>query len=185
MAKAKYRYEYQMATDIHRSKRLQGMFLKWVNSRPEFKKRRPTVEETMHEMTKGCLKDLVEQDIKKAANNYWRQEAQYYLRHIQVIKIDLVTKSVSPPVKAFLPLGVRGEGGAIPDSSYIPSKRVANDPVMVDYALERARREFDHWVERYQDYAEFFDAFRPVIEAYQQIKKDLDVRILAIRKKTG
>ena len=185
MAKQKYRYEYQMDENIHRSKRLQELFLKWVKSKPEFKNRMPTVDETIHEMTKGILKDLVEQDVKKAAAKHWRQEAQYYLRHIQVVKIDLVASSISRPIRAFLPLGIKGKNGSIPDSSYIPSKRVANDPVMVDCVLGRAQREFDNWVKRYQGYAEFFDTFQPVVDAYQHIKTELNSRIRELRKKTG
>lgn len=184
--KPTYRFQYQMDTDIHRNKKFQGIFLKWIKSRPVFKHRKPTVKETVDEMRNGCLKALVEQDVKKAAEKYWYSEAQYYLRHITVVKIDIYTKKpVSRPVKAYVPIGSKDRNGHIPNHSYVPSTRIIQDPVQAYTVLERAKNEFENWKARYEDYAEFFEVFQPVLDAFEEARNKLNRTITKQRKSVG
>lgn len=183
MAKRRYRYIYQMSEDIHRSKAEREKFLKWLNSNPEFKTRRPTVEETVREMTRkgGCLRDLVEQDVQKAAMHYWRQEAQYYLRHVDVVRINLVTKETTPPIKAFIPLGSKDRNGHIPEENYIPSRRIANDPSASRKVLEQAYWELENWLQRYEDYTEFFDLFEEIVFIFKTSRSRITNHLKGLR----
>lgn len=146
----------------------------WV-SNPKFADRRPTPDELVAECRKKTspLYGLIETNPKKAAGIYWRQVAQYYLRHINVVRINVVTNEpMGQPVVAFLPVEM-GRDGHIPEENYIPAGRVMEDEGMRQSVLERASGEMQAWIQRYERYAEFFDVFSPVLEAYQQVQKRL------------
>ena len=89
--KQKYKYQYQINDQCRKNREAQELFLDWVNKGSKFKNKKPTVEETIEEMTNGCLKGLVEQNAKEAAKIYWRSEAQYWLRHTDLVKINIKT----------------------------------------------------------------------------------------------
>jgi len=176
------KYQYVMSKDIHRKKQYQEMFLDWINSRSEFNCRRPTVDETVDEMTRGCLRPLVEQNVRKAAYKYWYDEAQYYLRHVQIVKVDVISKEATPPIKAFIPIRTTSMSERIPDSDYIPSRRIANNPSIARVVMQDALREIDNWVARYEGYAEFFTVFDEMISVYKQTRDKVAARIRQVRK---
>lgn len=176
----KYEFEYQMSQNSHRNKRQEKAFLNWIN-KPAFKNRKPTLDEVMDAMEGGPLKDLVEQDVKKAYKKYLRREAQHWLQSVNVVRINVYTKEVSKPVKAFIRIGPMGKNGTVPEASYVPSKRIMDDPAMTMTVLEKAEREFENWAARYEAYAEFFQVFQPVLEAYESVQEILKAEIRKIK----
>jgi len=152
------------------------VFLKWLNDNPEFKKRRPTIDELIKETRRrgSKLKTLLEQDVQAAAEIYWRQRAQYLLRHINVVKIDIRTnEATTKPVCAYIPVRIERDG-RIDEENYIPAQRVANNPSMRQTVLQRAHADFLSWMHRWERYEEFMQTFSPVLTAYQEIEAELE-----------
>lgn len=174
MVKSKYKYEIQISDNIHRKKQDKARFLKWIKSNPKFKRRKPTVAETVYEMTKGCLKGLVELDQQKAAQKYWRAEAQYWLRHITVVKINIqLTTETYDPIPAYIPIK-RGQYGSIDENNYIPSTRIMGNHRAKMQVVDRAMADLECWIQRYERYAEFFEVFDPLVKVYQKIKQEIE-----------
>jgi len=173
MAKPKYKYEIQISDNIRRNKQAKAKFLKWVQSNPKFTRRKPTIAETVYEMTHGCLKGLVELDLHKAAQKYWRTEAQYWLRHITVIKINIELETETfDPIPAYIYIK-RGQYGVIDENDYIPSTRIMGDPRKKLEVVGQAMADFECWMQRYERYAEFFEVFTPLMKVYQKIKREM------------
>ena len=149
--------------------------LAWV-ALPKFKNRKPTPDELVAECRKRSspLYGLIEVDQKRAAGIYWRQIAQYYLRHINVVRINVRTKEqVGGPVRAFIPVEV-SSGGHIFEDSYVPAGRVADDEELRKTVLDRAGSDIEAWIQRYERYTEFFSVFSPVIDAYRKVQLQIE-----------
>ncbi|MAY35619.1 MAG: hypothetical protein CMN84_05890 [Spongiibacteraceae bacterium] len=174
--KSKTKLEYRMSEDCRRSKERKDIFLKWVVSRPEYRKRKPTVAEVVRECRRknSPLGILIEQSVKKAAEENWRNEAQYYLRHTMVVRVNIVTKQViTQPVRAWIPVKV-SKGGRIDESDYLVAQRVADSPLLRRSVIERAHSDILAWINRYERYADFMGEFHEVIEAYRNLKKRME-----------
>lgn len=128
-------------------------------------------------MRQGCLKDLVKQDIAEAAAEYWRSEAQYWLRHVEVVKLDItISEDVGKPIKAYIPIKVSYQG-KIHEEDYVPARRIETDAGMRFNVVAQARTDLEAWLARYERYTEFFDVFDPVIKSIRQLQKRLDKKV--------
>jgi hypothetical protein len=162
-----------MSEDCRRSKACQTAFLNWVISRPEYRNRKPTIDEVVKECRrkKSPMRILLEQSVERAAQSYWRSEAQYYLRHTMIVRVNILTKQViTRPVRAWIPVKFSREG-RIDESDYITAQRVADNPSMRRSVIERAHADLLAWIDRYERYAEFMGEFHEVIEAYKKLQK--------------
>jgi len=166
-------YQYKLSENLRYGNKAQkAALLKWI-SQPKYRKRRPTPQELIAECKRpnSGLYGLIEVRQKQAAELYWRQAAQDILRHINVVKVNVVTKEViGKPVVAFVPVKYE-QGGRIADDNYVPTSRVANDPAMLGTVIERAEREFLAWMDRWERFDEFLEVFAPVLDAYRKVKK--------------
>ena len=162
MVGVKQKFQYQISDQCRKSKKAKEVFLKWVEANPKFKNRKPTVEETVKEMTKGCLKSLVEQNEKEAAKIYWRAEAQYWLRHVEVVRVNIKTGDLSKPVNAF-PAIRRGCFGRIAESDYESMRRVPIGSEKAFSIVDQAKADLEAWLNRYERYSEFLKVFDSVI----------------------
>lgn len=179
-SKVKTKLEYVLSPQMRLPKGIKNpaqkkkALLKWI-AQPKFKNRRPTPDELVQECRRKSspLYGLIEVSAQKAASIYWRQIAQYYLRHIQTIRVNVVTKEhVGGPVVAYPPVKVSA-GGRISDKDYVPSGRVADDSDFKKNVLQRAANDMEAWIQRYKRYAEFFGVFSPVIDAFREVQKQL------------
>lgn len=192
MPKAKTRIKYIISKDCRRPKTCREAFLEWVNSRDEFKRRKPRVEEVIAEARRkdsplhvilshnGC------NTAEKAAGQYWRLEAQYYLRHVNVIRVSVVTdKILTKPIRAYIPV-TYSRGGRIAEENYFTAQRVADNPSMKFAVVTRAYTDLQAWIERYERYAEFMGVFSEVVAAYKKLDERMSTIIpsKATRQKT-
>lgn len=141
--------------------------------RDVFKGEYPTPEDLIAEARKkrSPIHHLFEWDVRKAAKAKWRTDAQYYLRAIQVVEVNIETgEVVKEPVRAFVPVRVEHDH-RIPPDNYIPVERLRNRPLDRAAVLERAERDFEAWLQRYERYTEFLEVFDPIIQAYRRAKK--------------
>lgn len=179
MPKAKSRIEYVISKDCRRPKTCRQAFLDWVNSRSEFKRRKPRVDEVIAEARRkgsplhvilahnGC------NSAEIAAKSYWRLEAQYYLRHVNVIRVSVTTdKILTKPIRAYIPV-VYSRGGRIEEQNYFTAQRVADNPSMKFAVVNRAYADLQAWVSRYERYAEFMGVFGEVVAAYKKLDEKL------------
>lgn len=167
-------YKLQMSQQCRRPKDHQRRFLSWVEKNPEFKERKPTVEEVVHEFRHGELRGLVELNHEKAARRYWRSEAQYWLRHVEIVRIKVMTSEViTKPVVAYMPIKVE-RNGTIEEENYVPAQRVVEDRDLKYTVLERAHADFMAFLARYERYSEFMQVFQPVVKAYKDLQQQLN-----------
>lgn len=172
-SKPKTALQYVMSGHCRKSKRAKEVFLKWI-SQKRFEQRKPTVAEVIKECRrKGSrLRCCMEQSTQKAAQKYWRSEAQYLLRHVNVVRFEIETSKVlTKPIRAYIPINVDA-GGHIKEENYIPALRVMEDPVMKRTVLERAHRDFLAWLDRYERYDEFMEEFSSIVAAYRKLRDD-------------
>lgn len=171
----KREYQFQFNPHVHLNKKQQEAVLDWLNSKPEFRRRRPTEREFIKECKRrgSPLRKagIMEVDVQRAAEAYWRAEAQYILRHVDVVEVDIETNNpVGPPVRAWIDIG-RNPDRSISEESYVPTSRVANNPSMRATVLDRAHSDFRAWLARYERYSEFFKEFSQVIKAYRELEQ--------------
>lgn len=167
----KCRYEYKMHSAFRKTKVQKEAFVKWAV--PFYKKhgRKPTPGEVVDEFKrKGSpLKCIMEDDPRKAAESYWHREAQRYIQHLQIRKVDIRTGIiVKPEVRAFVPIKV-GYQGKIKESDYVHAKRVAASPVLKHSVVQKALSDFRALIDRYKDYAEFMDTFASVVKEFERV----------------
>lgn len=170
-----YRLEYMMSENTHRSKGRKQKFLAWVKKNKKFRTRRPTVAETMKAMRRGPLRSLVTQSQREAANLYYRSEAQYYLRHIEVIRVEVKTGEIyGKPVLAY-PSVKRSQYGRIEEQDYTTMKRVCAEPSLRLSIRDQAWSDLEAWVARYERYTEFLEMFGPIVDMIKTVKRDIKV----------
>jgi hypothetical protein len=165
-----------MSDNCRRPKRVKKAFLNWLESKPQYKKRHPTVAEVIREARlKGSpISCIFEQTTRKAAEHYWRDQSQYMLRHVDIVQVVVKTgEVVSKPVRAWIPISI-GNCGRIDEDAYVPAQRVANSPSMRQDVIERAHNDFMAWLDRYERYDEFLKTFSPVVEAYRKLRDKID-----------
>lgn len=141
--------------------------------RDVFKGEYPRPEELVKEARKkrSPIHGLFEWDLRKIAAGAWRAKAQYYLRAIQIVVVNIDTSEVvKQPVRAFVPIRI-DQGHRIPSECYIPTQRLHDMPAERGIVLERAKADFENWLRRYERYADFLEVFDPVIEAYRRAAK--------------
>ncbi len=168
------KFEWRLDPQIRKTKQQKEAFIDWLNSNPEYKDRRPEVHEIIKECRKknSPLRILFEQDIQQAAVRYWKSQAQYYLRHVNLVRIEIKTgKVIDTGVRYYIP-PVRGSYGKLDSEEYIPAKRVANMPAVKREVVQRAFDDLTAWVNRYRNYSEFFQVFEDVVEAYEAMQVD-------------
>ena len=184
MPKAKTRLEYilnpnmRLPRGIKEPGKKREALLAWIHQ-AKFKNRRPTPDELVAECRKKSspLYSLIEVDDRRAASIYRRQIAQYYLRHINVVRVNVVTKEhVGGPVVAYQPVEITS-GGRILDKDYIPAGRISEDAAFKSTVLLRAANDMEAWIQRYERYAEFFGVFAPVIDAFRHVQKQLNTTL--------
>lgn len=133
--------------------------LAWLESRPEFCERKPTIQELIRECRRrgSPLGSLMEHEQARAADRYWHDRAQYLLRNVHMVQIRVRTQEViKEPIRAYIPVEI-GYQGKIAEKGYIPAHRVADNPSLKFSVVERAKADFLAWVERYRRYAEWMD----------------------------
>jgi len=174
MVTGKTKEVFQLSEHCHIKARFREPFLKWYTKTEKTKGRRPTIKELTAEMRrKGSpLQGMVKQNQREAAGEYWRKMAQYYLRHVDVVRVNIVTKEIlTQPVRAYVALEKKrheafGEGG------YVPTGRTMTRTERLS-VVKQARADFDAWLARFERYAEFMNTFRPVVEAYRKLQESL------------
>jgi len=155
------KYEYQIDNNCHRSRVKTQAVLAWVNSKKEYGQsgRRPTTDEFIKEAFRRgspmCKAGVLEKNARKAAEQYWYTESQYYLRHINVIKIDIITRKATPPIRAFIPIKY-SQGGRIRNEDYKSAKRVCASATDSRTVLQMVYSDLIAFAERYQRYSRFF-----------------------------
>ena len=172
----KTKFEWRLDPQIRKTKQQKEAFIKWMNSNPEFKDRRPKVEEIIRECRRenSPLRILFEQDVQQAAVQYWESQAQYYLRHINLVRIEIKTgKVIDTGVRYYIP-PPRGSNGRLEPGEYIPAKRVANMPAVKREVVQRAYDDIMAWKNRYQHYSEFFQVFEDVIKVLDSLQVDFE-----------
>lgn len=160
MTKQKSKYKIEMSKECRRPSAKKDAVIKWIDG--EYGTRKPTVEEFIKaSRTPGTLlyeAKVLERNVTKAAEHHWREEAQYYLRHVNVVKINIVTREASPPVRMYIPIK-RSKGGTIKEEHYVNAKRVMEDSNMTETVIQRAISDLIAWADRYERYAHFLDYF--------------------------
>lgn len=170
------KFEWRLDPQIRKTKQQKETFIKWMNSNPEFKNRRPEVHEIIRECRKknSPLRILFEQNVQQAASQYWESQAQYYLRHINLVRIEIKTgKVIDTGVRYYIP-PARGSYGRLDPEEYIPAKRVANMPAVKREVVQRAYDDLTSWMNRYRHYSEFFQVFEDVVKAYDSLQVNFD-----------
>lgn len=174
-AKSKYGYKYLISDNCRLNKHQKSVLLKWITSHKAYQHRKPTVVELIKECRRpgSKLNCLMEQNVHKAAYHYWYERAQYLLRHVEIIKVNIITKDViREPVRVYIPTKIE-KCGRIPERNYAHMHRVANSPLLKQSVLERAHADFQAWLYRFERYAEFLDEFSDVINAYKRLARRL------------
>ena len=146
--------------------------LSWINQ-PKFRNRRPAETELVAEFLRknGPLYGMVETEPREAARSYWYERAQYILRHVHTVKVNVViSKQVSQPILTYVPIK-RGRFGRIDNQDYIPVKRVMDEPDLRATVLENAHRDLLTWFARYERYAEFLE--ESIVDAYKLLEAEL------------
>ena len=62
------------------------------------------------------------------------------------------------------------KGGKIPEENYMTARRIADNPTLRSSIVDRAHADLLAWIARYENYAEFFEIFSPVLEAYKHVE---------------
>ncbi len=171
----KTRFEWRLDSQIRKTKQQRETFIRWLNSNPEFKNRRPEIHEILRECRKknSPLRILFEQDVQQAAVRYWESQAQYYLRHVNLVRIEIKTgKVIDTGVRYYIP-PPRSSQGKLESKEYIPAKRVANMPAVKREVVQRAYDDLTAWMNRYRHYSEFFQVFEEIVKAYDALEIDL------------
>jgi len=165
------RYEYSISDFARLNKVQKGVLLKWLHEQPDFRTRRPHIDDLIAEFRRkdSPLNCLAENSVQRAARQYWRERAQYLLRHIDVTRVEITTKMQTGPVRAYVAITTRG--GSVPEENYIPMQRVANNTTLKHTVLQHAEADFLAWLSRYEKYSEFLDEFSEVIAAYRKVEK--------------
>lgn len=175
MAKQKTKVVYVLSKHLRGgNKKQREALLEWM-VQPRFKYRRPSPKELVRECKrlKSPLYGLIEVDQKRAAEKYWREAAQYILRHVNVVRVVIKTgKVITQPVVAYIPIRVE-RGGRIPEENYIPAQRVASNPKLKRAVCVRAHQDFQAWMQRYERYDEFMEEFSPILAAYKDLRRRL------------
>jgi len=180
-----YKYEFVLSPDLRYGTADQRKaLLRWINC--NFQNRRPTTDELLAECMnpKSELYGLIETDKVAAAERYWRNAAKDVLRHVNLVRIELKTNTITGPVVAYTP-PPRGQYGRTNDNDYIPTRRVMNDPTARKSEMERACDDVAMWCNRAERYAEFFQEFGEVVEILKTLRKRLLSRIKKIKKGTA
>lgn len=161
----------QLADDCRIRASCKEAFLKWYAKVEKAKGRRPAWAELVHEMRRKSspLRGMVEQGQAGAAEAYWKERAQYFLRHIEVVRVNVVTKEVlAGPVRAYVPLR-KLQDGSFGEGSYVPTGRRMSKEDRFSI-VEQAHADLEAWLARFGRYAEFLDEFEPVVKAYRKVK---------------
>lgn len=163
-----------MSDNCRRPKVAKEAFLKWVESNPEFKKRKPTVAEVVKEFRRrgSPLRVCVEQSVEGAAKEHWRSEAQYYLRHVHVVEYNIKTNEIGEPIRAYIPTKFSYQGHVYEDD-YLPKHVVAASPEYSETVVDRARLDLLAWLERYKRYSEVLKVFAPMITMFKSIQAEI------------
>lgn len=144
--------------------------------RDVFKGEKPSEDELVKEARKkrSPIHGLFEWDDPTAAKQARHLLAQYYLRAINVVVINVDTSEViKQPVRAFVPVRIEGRHRI---DSYIPVQRLHDQNKRFERksVLERAKADFESWLRRYERYVEFLDTFDPIIQAFRKAQKRID-----------
>jgi hypothetical protein len=165
---------FVLSRKCHIPARCKKPFLAWYSRVEKAKGRRPTIAELVKEMRrKGSpLQGMVEQGQAKAAEAYWRNQAQYFLRHVEVVRVNITTKEVlTEPVCAYVPL-LQQRHKAFDEAAYVPTGRITAKKERLS-VVEQAHADFESWLNRFERYAEFLQEFQSVVEAYRKLQRRL------------
>ena len=166
------RIEYQVAEGYHVTKTQAEPLFEVIKTK--FNGERPSPELLVKEAKKKTspIHHLFDWNIGRAAEAHWRERAQYYLRSIHMVKIDIRTETIiSGPVPFATPTyDVENTHKVI---EYTPTQRISKDEP-IGIVLERARCDFRSWLSRYSTYVEFFGYFDELIKEFERLEKRLD-----------
>lgn len=169
-----YRYQYSIDPNLRKTAEQKAALLEWVEANYRTGSR-PTPEELIAEATREGSRlrevNLIETDTGKIVNKFQRSEAQYCLRHIRVMRIDIRTQEKTPAVNSHV--GIRTYQGRIPDNNYLDMKRAPYSPAASGSILDRAYNDLMAWVHRYSDYEEFLGSFKPLLEIIEDLENIL------------
>ncbi len=184
MIKKSYTEKRVVSSQLRYGNKKQKEALEKFINRKKFDDRKPTPQEVITECLRkgGPMYGLIKTSVKHAAEAYWYDAAQNIIRHIEYVRIDVLTKKVlNKPVRAYLPLG-REQFGKIPEDSYKPIPRVLENPAYQESILASMQADFLAWVDRWEKHVEFFKEFSEVTTAYKRIQQKLNKRIVEIQK---
>jgi len=172
--KRRTRKELRIRDELRAPREHKQLFVKWLSSHPEYAKKRPTVDEVVREMRHGCLKPLVTQSVREAAQKHWREQAQYWLRHVVVVEIDIeLGTEVANPVQKYIPIdSISVEPND--EHRYRTAEEVKNTPLYAQSVLHRARSDIANAIERYVTFAEFLEVFAPLLTEFKRIERKID-----------
>jgi len=171
-----YVFKYQMSEFCRCSTEQRDAVVAWISGNRAYQQsgRKPTPDEFIKEARrKGSAMykaGIMETDTRIAARKYWRERAQYFIRHILVQRVNVRTKQTSPPIRAYIPIAFSANG-TIPEDHYATAKRVVDDSALRAPVLRRAYGDLLAWLRRYQRYAEVLAEFDEVLAAIEQLKK--------------
>ncbi len=162
-------FRYSVSRQCRIPKKYKDPLLSWLKPF----KRRPTPAELIAEACRKGSKlfGLIEPNHMQAAKKYRYERAQYILRHVEVVRVDIETsKAITRPVRAFIPLEIVRHGKI---NDYVPSARAYKYKEESRSIVKRAEIDFLAWLDRYSRYSEFFEAFGPVVKAFEELRDKL------------
>ncbi len=181
---SKTRFEYRVAAGAHITQEQAQPLFKVIAGK--FRGERPTPEKLIEEARRKTspINHLFDWNKVRAAEAHWRARAQYYLRHIDVIEVNIKTETiVRGPVRFAMPKTYDADS-PLKVIEYKPTQRLGSgEPISV--VLDRARRDFRSWVARYSRYVEFLDMFDPLIRKFEALEAELDTVKPRPKRKRG
>lgn len=105
----------------------------------------------------------------EAHKKYLKQRAQYLVGAVQVQVVEVKTgKIVMGPTRVTVATEVH-QFGRVPEGAYRSIEEVAGDDELKAIVLDRAKRDFEAWMARYERYNVFLNTFGPVLKAYRRV----------------
>jgi hypothetical protein len=182
-AKPDFRFELQVSDKIHKSKAKVTAFESWINEHPEFVDQRPDTQDFIDEaLRRGSAMykaGVLETRTAKAARLHWESEANYYLRHVQTVRVNVRTEVVSPPTKTYVQVRTVSSGTAPPEY-FDTAKKLYEDPDRRTHVLDSAMVELKEWFQRYEDSAGFYETFGELLDVYRDVRVKVNRRIKKI-----
>jgi len=169
-SEAAFDWEMRMSDACDLTKKQRALFIKFYTDNfddvrvPEA----VLIREAKKQKNKAIHDLFLNWDIQVAATKCWETRASYLMRNINWVKVNIKTQEVvGTPVKAWVNVAINSDR-SIPAKYYVSSTKVYKKED-IDFIMRKCRREFYQVRDRFQQYANFFDVFEPVLKALDSL----------------